>query len=206
MADRLDRRWARHEIEGAGAPRVQSLHQGGGGLLKFRIACAAGFTAVAMTIAFPGTAHASIEAQGAPVASLEDDAKEDAQNALADRVIARAKTMIGTPWVAGGGAPGGFDCSGFTAWVYSAFGYSLPPSSEGQYALGDLKKYERIEKISDLRVGDLVFQQTGYPVGHVGIYVGNDRFISTTSSMGVQIRSLYDSYWGPLWMGGVRIL
>ena len=170
--------------------------------MKFRIACAAGFTAVAMTIAFPGTAQTSIEAQGAPVVSHEDDEK----NALADRVIARAKTMIGTPWVSGGGAPGGFDCSGFTAWVYSAFGYSLPPSSEGQYALGDLKKYERIEKISDLRVGDLVFQQTGYPVGHVGIYVGNNRFISTTSSMGVQIRSLYDSYWGPLWMGGVRIL
>ena len=170
--------------------------------MKFRTVRAVAIAAVALSVAVPGAAHARVATLGKPVTSQ----KEQAQLAIAEKVIARAKTMIGTPWVSGGGAPGGFDCSGFTAWVYSAFGYSLPPSSEGQYALGGSNGYTQIQRMEDLRLGDLVFQATGYPVGHVGIYVGRGRFISTTSSAGVQIRSLRDSYWGPLWVGGVRLL
>jgi peptidoglycan endopeptidase LytE len=102
-------------------------------------------------------------------------------------------------------SPGGFDCSGFTRWVYEGFGITLPHSSSAQYALGGTHGFLRISSPGDLEPGDLVFQATGGDgVGHAGIYVGNGSFISATSSAGVQVNSLYDSYWGPLWVGGVR--
>ncbi|HET7481946.1 MAG TPA: C40 family peptidase [Actinomycetota bacterium] len=123
-----------------------------------------------------------------------------------EQLVARALTAVGTPYSYGGTSPGGFDCSGFTMWVYSGFGITLPHSSSAQYALGGTDGYTRIASPSDLQPGDLVFQATGGDgVGHVGIYVGNGNFVSATSSEGVQVRSLYDSYWGPLWVGGVRV-
>jgi cell wall-associated NlpC family hydrolase len=46
---------------------------------------------------------------------------------------------------------------------------------------------------------------TSARVGHAGIYVGGGKFVSSTSSGGVQVRSLYDSYWGPRWVAGTRV-
>lgn len=117
-----------------------------------------------------------------------------------------ARSVIGTPYSYGGGTPAGFDCSGFTSWVYSHVGVTLPHSSSAQYGLAGSDGFTRIESIEDLQVGDLVFHATGGSgVGHVGIYVGDGMFISATSSEGIQERSLSDSYWGPLWVGGVRV-
>lgn len=121
------------------------------------------------------------------------------------QLVEIARSQIGAPYSYGGTSPTGFDCSGFTSWVYSHVGVTLPHSSDAQYSLGGTRGFTRIDDPSDLVPGDLVFHATdGSGVGHAGIYVGDGQFISATSSAGVQVRSLFDSYWGPLWVGGVR--
>ncbi len=85
------------------------------------------------------------------------------------RVVDYAKRLVGTRYVYGGSTPrSGFDCSGFVRYVYGHFGVSLPHSSYAQFSLG-----RRIGRRS-LRPGDLVFFDG---LGHVGMYVGNGRFI-----------------------------
>ena len=119
----------------------------------------------------------------------------------------RARSVIGSPYSYGGTSPRGFDCSGFTRWTYLKHGASLPHSSMEQYNLGNARGYRRIRNRSNLQIGDLVFHKTtSATVGHVGIYIGRGRFISSTSSGGVRIRSLYDPYyWGPRWVGATRL-
>ena len=85
------------------------------------------------------------------------------------RVVRYAKRFLGVRYVYGGTSPRvGFDCSGFVRFVYAHFGRSLPHSSYAQF--GDGRRVAR----GSLRPGDLVFFDS---VGHVGIYVGNGRFI-----------------------------
>ena len=119
----------------------------------------------------------------------------------------RALGQVGAPYRSGGESPRGFDCSGLTRWTYNEHGAELPHSSEDQFRLARKDGYERIWKRKDLQMGDLVFHKTGSDrVGHAGIYVGNGRFISTTSSEGVRVRSLYDPYyWGRRWVGATRV-
>lgn len=85
------------------------------------------------------------------------------------RVVRYARRFLGVPYSYGGTSPGtGFDCSGFVRYVYSHFGISLPHSS-----FSDLWRGRRVSRWH-LRPGDLVFF---YDAGHVGIYVGGQRFI-----------------------------
>lgn len=119
----------------------------------------------------------------------------------------RVRGQIGTPYSYGGSSPRGFDCSGLTRWVFAEHGASLPHSSLEQFNLGRRDNYKRIWKRSNLEVGDLVFHKTtSARVGHVGIYIGAGKFISSTSSGGVRIRSIWDPYyWGPRWVGATRV-
>lgn len=85
-------------------------------------------------------------------------------------VVPYAMKFIGVPYRWGGTTPSGFDCSGFTQYVYrNAAGISIPRVSRAQIGAG-----ERVSR-SDLAPGDLVF--FGSPIHHVGIYVGGGRYI-----------------------------
>ena len=119
----------------------------------------------------------------------------------------RAKSQIGANYRYGGESPRGFDCSGFTRWVFGDHGANLPHSSADQFRLANRDGYKRIWKKKNLKVGDLVFHKTtSARVGHAGIYIGRGRFISSTSSDGVRIRSIRDPYyWGPRWVGATRV-
>ncbi len=99
----------------------------------------------------------------------------------------------------------GFDCSGFTMYVYKHFGVSLPHYTVSQY---NSKKGTKIKKQSDLKVGDIVYLTdyiTGEPCGHCGLYIGNGDFIHADSSVGyVNISNLNGIYKGRF-CGGLRI-
>ena len=122
-------------------------------------------------------------------------------------IIDLAKRQLGVPYSYGGTTPAGFDCSGFTGYVFRHFGVELPRSSSQIYSLGGTRGYKRIADRSDLLPGDLVFQSTGGDaIGHVAIYIGNGRFIGATSANGIKIDRIYDRYyWGPRWVGGIRL-
>lgn len=126
---------------------------------------------------------------------------------LRQQIRRRARSQVGAPYSYGGSSPSGFDCSGFTRWVFQRYGVKLPHSSLRQYQLGERSGNRRIRKRKNLRVGDLVFHKTtSAKVGHVGIYIGKGRFISSTSSSGVRVRDLYDPYyWGSRFVAGVRL-
>ena len=129
-------------------------------------------------------------------------------NAFAQRkhITKRGKSAVGSPYSYGGSSRGGFDCSGFTRWTFDGHGQNLPRTSADQFSLAKKAGYKRIWKRKSLKRGDLVFHKTtSARVGHAGVYVGKGRFVSATSSEGVQVRSLYDPYyWGSRWVGAVR--
>jgi peptidoglycan DL-endopeptidase CwlO len=87
----------------------------------------------------------------------------------ASRVMATGNSLKGVPYRRGGATPRGFDCSGFTSYVYRKAGISLPHSATAQ-----MHRARRISR-SQARPGDLVFFRGGRGAYHVGIYAGNNR-------------------------------
>lgn len=118
----------------------------------------------------------------------------------------RGKSAVGAPYRYGGTSRRGFDCSGFTRWTFDGHAQQLPRTTSEQFNLGNKPGHKRIWKRKNLKLGDLVFHKTtSARVGHAGIYVGQGKFVSATSSEGVRVRSLYDPYyWGSRWVGAVR--
>lgn len=118
----------------------------------------------------------------------------------AQRLMGIANQYIGVPYVFGGNDPSGFDCSGFTRYVYSAIGIDLPRMADEQYNVGyDVSR-------SYLQPGDLVFFTTYMPgISHVGIYIGNDQFINASSD-GVSVDSLDSHYWSSRYVGAKRVM
>jgi cell wall-associated NlpC family hydrolase len=113
------------------------------------------------------------------------------------RVVDFAKHFVGTRYEYGGSSPrAGFDCSGFMRYVYGHFGVSLPHSSFAQFDRG-----RRIARWA-LRPGDLVFFDG---LGHVGMYIGNGRFIHAPHS-GTRVRiETLAGWYGARFVGARRL-
>ncbi|MGH2700658.1 MAG: C40 family peptidase [Actinomycetota bacterium] len=130
------------------------------------------------------------------------------RSAIRRHLANRAKSQMGANYRYGGESPKrGFDCSGFTRWVFKKV-ITLPHNSMRQYRLGGRDAYKRINKRTRLKRGDLVFfKTTSDKVGHVGVYLSRGRFVHASSSADkVTISSVYDKYYyGPRFRGGVRI-
>lgn len=114
-----------------------------------------------------------------------------------------AANWIGVPYRAGGTNKRGTDCSGLTTQIYrKVYNKKLQRSTEGQ-----MKQASRISR-GNLQEGDLVFfssRNSGKKVAHVGIYLKDGKFVHTSSSRGVIISSLNESYYKQHWMRGGRI-
>ena len=123
-------------------------------------------------------------------------------------IVDFAKQYLGVRYSYGGSSPKGFDCSGFTMYVYSQFGYSLPHTATGQWQSGIGTK---IWGISALQPGDLVFfndpsRNAGKACSHAGIYVGGGQFIhSSSSKSGVIYSDLTSGYYNTYFVGGIRV-
>lgn len=124
-------------------------------------------------------------------------------------IAATAKQYLGTGYVYGGASPRGFDCSGFTMYVYSQHGYSLPHSATSQWQSGP---GTRVYSISELQPGDLVFfndpsRNAGKACSHAGIYTGDGQFIHSSSSRsgGVIVSSLTSGYYNTYFVGGIQV-
>jgi cell wall-associated NlpC family hydrolase len=126
----------------------------------------------------------------------------------ASDVVRVALDAVGTPYRWGGTADNGFDCSGLVQWAYGQFGVRLPRISRDQAAAGT----EVPPVLDALTPGDILLfaQQPGAGVSHVGMYVGERKFIHSGST-GVRL-SLLDygdvngAYWLQRWVGARRIL
>ncbi len=181
---------------------------------------------IGLAISFGSVAHVSAQS---PVHSEQSDLIADVRHGefweptdmysfltykepdfVAD-MIGYAKTFIGTRYRRGGMTPKGFDCSGFTGYVFDQFGYKLNRTSRDQYEQG-----EAVD-LKDLRPGDLMFfggRRNGKgSVGHVGIVVSVDsktnavKFIHSSTSAGVRIDSYPDGgYYSKRYIGARRIV
>jgi cell wall-associated NlpC family hydrolase len=113
-------------------------------------------------------------------------------------VVGVALSQLGTPYVWGGSAPGGFDCSGLVMWAYAQVGVSLPHSSYAQYGYGVPVSRDQ------LAPGDLVFFDG---LGHVGIYIGGGEFVHAPHTGDVvRISSLSEDWYAANYVGARRIL
>lgn len=126
--------------------------------------------------------------------SLHPPAQPAAQRvpepAAALRAVAVAQQMVGKPYRYGGNTPQGFDCSGLVHYSYTQAGHSVPRSTTEQYARARTIPY------AQRAPGDLLFFRIDGKPSHVGIYLGNGRFVHAPSGgKQVEYASLSNDYW-----------
>ena len=141
-----------------------------------------------------------------PSIGSSSDTNSSTSSTSASKVISYAKQLLGKPYVWGAQGPNGFDCSGFTYYVFkNAAGITLPRTSAAQ------SKYGVAVSKSNLKPGDLVFFDTSGPnnggVTHCGMYIGDGQFIHAASGQGkVVINNLNSSYYVNAYVNARRVL
>lgn len=115
-------------------------------------------------------------------------------------VVEKAKSFIGSKYVYGGSSPNGFDCSGFTSYIYNQYGISLNRTAAGQNSNGTA-----VDR-GNLQPGDLVlFGKSG--INHVGIYVGNGQIVhAANASRGVTTDTINSGYYNTNYVGARRVI
>jgi lipoprotein Spr len=119
---------------------------------------------------------------------------------LSEKIVDAAKAWLGVPYFYGGTSFAGVDCSALVQKIYQESGIELPRTSQEQFRMG-----VGVPR-SQLRAGDLVFFSTSGPgASHVGIYIGNQEFVSATRNY-VEIQSLDQDYWNRTYRGSRRVI
>lgn len=155
------------------------------------------------------TSRSSVRREETSTTQVEEKKQEETKTTTKEasskgsQVVAMAKKYLGSRYVYGGASPSGFDCSGFTMYIYKQFGVSLPHSATAQSSRGT-----KVEK-ANLQLGDIVFftnYKTGKGIGHCGIYIGGGQFIhASTERTGVITTSLNSGSHARRYVTAVRI-
>lgn len=151
-----------------------------------------------------GTNNSQKEEKTENKESTKQETTASSSSSSGNAIVACAKKYLGCRYVSGGSSPStGFDCSGFTSYVYKQCGISISRSSGAQASNGTA-----VSK-ANLQPGDLVLfnNRANTSVGHVGIYIGGNTFIHAgNSGTGVITTSLSDSYYQSRYVTGRRII
>lgn len=154
---------------------------------------------------YRGGKSTGVTASASALKSAENAEKEEEKEAvvsLGERIVSVAKTCLGVPYVWGGESMSGFDCSGLVYYVLRTLGYSPYRTSSDQYKMGTY-----VSK-SELQPGDIVFFAGTYKSGisHVGIYVGDGKFIHAPNSNSVvRYDTLSSGYYAEHYYGARRM-
>lgn len=175
--------------------------------------CAGSLPVIAEGASAPGAAEQALvaEASALPSGNLSALLASEEQVVavkprLSDRIqgiLSKAVTLLGTPYRWGGTSPeGGFDCSGLVGYVYrTALGLELPRVSRDMARNGEL-----VSDRAALLAGDLVFFGRSGHVDHVGIYVGEGRFLhAPRTGKDVRVDSMASGYWSGKYMQARRV-
>ena len=160
---------------------------------------------VALALALLGSACASTGATPRPFpmpgGAAAGDAPRPAPDLAEAAVVGTALSLRGVPYRNGGSDPGGFDCSGFTQYVYSRYGVGLPREVRDQFRVG------KAVRPHDVAPGDLLFFATvASGPTHVAIAIGGDEFVHAPSSRGVvRVERLSTRYWSSRYLGARRV-
>ncbi|WP_346354977.1 C40 family peptidase [Azotosporobacter soli] len=121
---------------------------------------------------------------------------------VGQKVSDSARKYIGVPYKFGGTTAKGFDCSGLVQKVFQEQGIKVPRMADEQFKYG-----KSVLRTTLLQPGDVVFFTT-YEKGasHCGIYMGNNKFLHASSSRGVMISGLDETYWKPRYLGAKRFV
>ncbi|CAM3521899.1 suppresses thermosensitivity of prc mutants at low osmolality (lipoprotein) [Xenorhabdus nematophila AN6/1] len=120
---------------------------------------------------------------------------------IKSKLLSQYADWKGVTYRLGGSTKRGIDCSAFVQRTFhDQFGMALPRSTSEQQNIG-----QTVSR-SKLRAGDLVLFKTGARMRHVGIYLGNNQFVHASTSNGVIVSRLTDSYWNKRYYGARRIL
>ena len=144
-----------------------------------------------------GTKPTANDKKQKPVQVAEAPPKSVSRSTSSE-LVDHALSLQGSPYVFGGSSRSGFDCSGFTQYVYRGSGISLPRTASEQFGVGSSVSRAQLQS------GDLVFFSTYAPgASHVGIYIGGGRFIDANNS-GVSISNLSSGYYASRYIGARR--
>lgn len=144
-------------------------------------------------------AQATVNNTRPAVVQVADTPQKQISRSDSSELVDHALSLQGVPYRFGGTSRSGFDCSGFTQYVYRSSNTVLPRTASEQFNVGSSVSR------GQLQVGDLVFFST-YAQGasHVGIYIGGGRFVHASNS-GVRVTSLSDSYYAGRYLGARRV-